>query len=228
VSGLIDFSKTSGLAILRADTKVGVPFLPLQKTTESIAANAWGVVIGNSLEHKEQPIAGGMITSRGADPKKDTFQIGATIPSDAAGAPVIDANGDVVGVVTAGGKNDIQPSGQIEPLLAPIKSGMTGHWTTATQQSPSPTPTPKVARRVLFNPAPKYPFEARSIRIGPKRGNGKYRVTFGTNGLVKNVQTVESTGQPILDQAAIDGLHQWRADPGAADWTVLVPITFQP
>ncbi len=228
VTGVIDFSKTSGLAILRAETKVGVPYLPLQKTAESIAVNAWGVVVSNSLEHKEQPIAGGQIASRGQDPKKDTFQIGGTIPNDATGAPVLDANGDVVGVVTAGGKNEIQPSGQIEPLLAPIKSAMTGRWAGAPQESPSPTPTPRVARRVLFNPAPKYPFEARSIRIGPRRGNGKYRVTFGTNGLVRNVQTVESTGQPILDQAAIDGLRQWRAEPGSGEWTVLVPITFQP
>jgi TonB family protein len=228
VTGVIDFSKTSGLAILRAETKVGVPVLPLQKTTESIAVNAWGVVIGNTLEHKEQPIAGGLITSRGADPKKDTFQIGGTIPNDAAGAPVLNANGDVIGVVTAGGKNDIQPSGQLEPLLAPIKTGMTGRWAAAPQESPSPTPTPRAARRVLFNPAPKYPFEARSIRVGPNRGNGKYRVTFGTNGLVRNVQTVESTGQPILDQAAIEGLREWRAEPGATDWTVLVPISFQP
>jgi len=228
VNGLIDFSKTSGLAILRADTKVGVPILPLQKNSESIAVNAWGVIVGSSLEHKEQPMAGGMITSRGADPKKDPFQLGGTIPADAAGAPVLDANGDVVGIVTAGGKNEIQPSGQLEPLLAPIKASMLGKWTAAPAESPSPTPTPRVARRVLYNPAPKYPFEARSIRIGPKRGNGKYRVTFGTNGLVRNVQVVESTGQPILDQAAIEGLRQWRADPGPNDWTVLVPITFAP
>lgn len=228
VSGLIDFSKTSGLAILRAETKTGVPILPLQKNSESIAVNAWGVIVGSSLEHKEQPMAGGMITSRGADPKKDPFQIGGTVPADAAGAPVLDANGDVVGVVTAGGKNEIQPSGQLEPLLAPIKSSMTGKWAAAPVESPSPTPTPRVARRVLYNPAPKYPFEARSIRIGPNRGNGKYRVTFGTSGSVTKVQVVESTGQPILDQAALDGLRQWRAEPGASDWTVLVPITFAP
>ena len=85
VTGVIDFSKTSGLAILRAETKTGVPFLPLQKNSESIAVNAWGVVVGSSLQHKEQPIAGGMITSLGADPKKDTFQIDGVIPNDAVG-----------------------------------------------------------------------------------------------------------------------------------------------
>jgi TonB family protein len=228
VVGVIDFSKTTGLAILRAETKVGVSFLPLQKTTESIAVNAWGVVIGSALQHKEQPMAGGMIKSLGADPKKDPFQIGGTIPNDAAGAPVVDANGEVVGIVTAGGKNDIQPSGQLEPLLAAIKPGTAARWAAAPIESPTPTPVPRVARRVILNPAPKYPFEARSIRVGPNRGNGKYRVTFDLNGTVKSVQVVESTGQPILDRAAVDGLRSWKAEPGPTDWTVLVPVTFQP
>ena len=229
VSGAIDFSKTSGLAILRAETKVGVPFLPLQKTTESIAVNAWGVVISSTLQHKQQPIAGGMITSRGSDPKKDAFQVGGSIPSDAAGAPVMDANGEVVGVVTAGGKNEIQPSGQLGPLLAAVKSGMTGHWAAAAADSPTATLTPRFPRpRVLYNPAPRYPSEARILRSGPTTGSGKFRVTFGTNGLVKSVQTVESTGQGVLDQAAIKGLLTWKAEPGAQEWTVLVPVTFQP
>jgi len=227
VTGVIDFSKTSGLAILRAETKTGVPFLPLQKNSESIAVNAWGVVVGSSLQHKEQPMAGGVITSLGADPKKDTFQIDGTVPNDGVGAPVLDADGDVVGVVTAGGKSEIQPSGQIEPLLAAIKPGTTARWAGAPLE-PTATPTSRVARRVLSNPAPKYPFEARAIRIGPNRGSGKYRVTFNANGVVKNVQVVESTGQPILDRAAIDGLRVWRAESGAGDWTVLVPVTFQP
>jgi TonB family protein len=227
IPGVVDFSKTSGLAILRAETKVGVPFLPLQKNSESIAVNAWGVVIGNTLSHKEQPMAGGMITSRGTDPKKDTFQINGAIPSDAAGAPVLDANGDVVGIVTAGGKNEIQPSGQLEPLLAAIKPGTAAKWVAAPIESPTPIPAGR-ARRVISNPAPKYPYEARILRMGPKAGTGKFRVTFGTNGLVKNVQTVESTGQPILDRSAIEALQAWKAEPGAGDWTVLVPITFQP
>src|SRR4051812_22738445 len=50
VSGLIDFGKTSGLAILRAETKAGVPFLPLQKNAESIAVNAWGVIVSSELQ----------------------------------------------------------------------------------------------------------------------------------------------------------------------------------
>src|SRR5206468_1582176 len=105
---------------------------------------------------------------------------------------------------------------------------MSGHWSAAPQESATPTPPPRVARRVLSNPAPRYPAEARSIRVGPTRGSGKYRVTFDANGAVKNVQVIQSTGQPILDRAAVDGLRQWKAEPGPGDWTVLVPITFQP
>ena len=229
VIGVIDFSKTSGLAILRAETKTGVAYLPLEKTSESIAVNAWAVVVGSSLQHKEQPMAGGPIKSLGSDPKKDPFQIGGTIPRDAAGAPVVDANGEVVGVVTAGGKNDIQPSGQLQPLLAAIKSSTAARWAAAPVESPTATPTPRAARqRVIYNPAPRYPYEMRTLRAGPSTGTGKFRVTFGTNGLVKSVQTVESTGQPILDRAAIAALQTWKAEPGAQDWTVLVPITFQP
>ena len=229
ISGVVASSQEADLAVLRAETKTGVPFLPLEKTSESIAVNAWAVVMGSSLQHKEQPIAAGTISSRGADPKKDAFQISGSIPNDAAGAPVIDANGEVVGIVTAGGKNAVQPSGLLESLLAQSKPGATGRWAAAPVESPTPTATPRFVRpRVLSNPAPRYPYEARMLRVGPKTGSGRFRVTFGTNGLVKNVQVVTSTGQPILDRAAIQALQAWKAEAGTQDWTVLVPITFQP
>ncbi|HVI83229.1 MAG TPA: TonB family protein [Chthoniobacterales bacterium] len=226
VTGVIASSTESDLALLRAETKIGVPILPLAKTSESVAVGAWAVVVSSPLQHKEQPLAAGKISSRGRDPKKDVFEISGSIPPDAAGAPVLDDEGEVVGIVTAGGKNAVQPTGVLEPLLAAVKSGTTGRWAAAPVESP--TPALRLARRVIFNPAPKYPYEARMIRYGPNRGSGKYRVTFDVNGRVRSVQTVESTGQPILDQAAIVGLREWRAEPGAGDWTVLVPITFQP
>jgi len=231
VNGVIASSPESEIALLRAETKTGVPFLPLAKTSESIVAGAWAVVLGSSLQHKQQPVAAGKIVARGADSKKDAFEISGSIPTDAGGAPVLDDQGDVVGIVTSGGKNEARPTSLLEPLLAQAKPGAVAKWAAAPLESPSPTatPTPRVAsRRVIFNPAPKYPFEARSIRVGPNRGNGRYRVTFDQRGLVKNVQVVTSTGQPLLDSAAIDALRQWRVEPGASDWTVLVPITFQP
>jgi TonB family protein len=229
VMGVLASDQQSDLAVLRAETKVGVPFVPLAKNSESIAVNAWAVVIGSSLQHKEQPVAAGTITSLGSDPKKDPFQITGAIPNDAAGAPVVDAEGEAVGVATSAANNGLKPSGLLDPLLAQAKSAGSGRWAAAPVESPTATPTPRFARpRVISNPAPRYPYEARMLRSGPTTGSGKFRVTFGTNGLVKNVQTVESTRQIILDQAAIKALQTWRAEPGAQDWTVLVPITFQP
>jgi len=204
-----------------------VPFLPPAKSSESIAVNAWAVVIGSSLQHKEQPVAAGTITSLGSDPKKDAFQISGAIPNDAAGAPVVDAEGEVVGIST---KNGLRPTGLLDPLLAQSKSAGTGRWAAAPVESPTASPTPKLARnpRVIYNPAPRYPYEARMLRSGPTTGAGKFRITFDPNGQVKNVQAIESTGQAVLDQAAVKALQQWKAEPGAHDWTVLVPITFQP
>lgn len=229
VSGVIASSPESELALLRAETKVGVPFLPLSKTSESIVVGAWAAAVGSSLQHKEQPVAAGKISARGSDPKKDSFQISGAIPPDASGAPVVDDQGEVVGIVTAGGKNEVRPASLLDPLLAQAKPGTTGRWAAAPLELPTATPTPRIAaRKVLYNPGPKFPFEARSMRLGPNRGSGRYRVTFDPSGVVKNVQVVTSTGQSILDQAAVDALRQWRVEPGPSDWTVLVPVTFQP
>ena len=227
VTGVVASAQEADLAILRAETKIGVPFLPPAKSSESIAVNAWAVVIGSSLQHKEQPVAAGTIISLGSDPKKDAFQISGAIPNDAAGAPVVDAEGEVVGIAT---KNGLRPTGLLDPLLAQSKSAGTGRWAAAPVESPTASPTPKLARnpRVIYNPAPRYPYEARMLRSGPTTGAGKFRVTFDPNGQVKNVQAIESTGQAVLDQAAVKALQQWKAEPGAHDWTVLVPITFQP
>jgi TonB family protein len=232
VTGVLASDQQSDLAILRAETKVGVPTLALAKNSESIAVNAWAVIIGSSLQHKDQPVAAGIITSLGADPKKDAFQISGAIPIDAAGAPVVDAEGEVVGIVPAAPKDGLRPSGLLDPLLAQAKSAGTGRWGAAPVEAPtvSPTPTPKFARnpRVLYNPAPRYPYQGRLLRSGPTTGSGKFRVTFDATGQVKNVQVIESTGQGLLDSAAIEALRHWRAEPGAHEWTVMVPISFQP
>ena len=232
VTGVLASDQQSDLAIVRAETKVGVPTLSLAKNSESIAVNAWAVIIGSSLQHKDQPVAAGIITSIGADPKKDAFQISGAIPNDAAGAPVVDAEGEVVGIVTAAAKDGLRPSGLLDPLLAQAKSAGTGRWAAVPVESPtvSPTPTPKLARnpRVVYNPAPQYPYQTRLLRSGPTTGSGKFRVTFDANGQVKNVQVIESTGQGLLDSAAVDALRRWRAEPGAHEWNVLVPVTFQP
>jgi TonB family protein len=59
------------------------------------------------------------------------------------------------------------------------------------------------------------------------KGSGNFRVLFDANGHTVTVQTVRSTGNPLLDQAAVSALHDWRSNPDV-NGVLVVPITFQP
>src|SRR5205085_11249691 len=48
IMGVLASDQQSDLAVLRAETKVGVPFVPLSKNSESIAVNARAAVISSS------------------------------------------------------------------------------------------------------------------------------------------------------------------------------------
>jgi TonB family protein len=236
VTGVLASSQELDLAVLRAETKTGVPFLPFNKIAEP-EPGAFVAVIGSTLEHKEQPLVAGSISPHASDQPGNRFEISAPVPKEAEGAPVLDLNGDVVGLVTlsseqgATGKNFVRSATSFESLLAQAKSSGAGRWAAAESESPTPEPsaTPAIVKRprVLYNPAPRYPTEARFSQFGAMRGSGRFRVVFGQNGMVKDVQMVQSTGKALLDQAALEGLRQWKAEPGR-EWTVLVPITFEP
>ena len=80
--------------------------------------------------------------------------------------------------------------------------------------------------RLVFSPNPSYPVAERFGR-SPVRGSGEFRVTFGPNGDVINVQIVRSTHRDVLDDAAIAGLRRWRSRPGA-EWSMIVPVQLKP
>lgn len=231
VSGLLASSSELDLAVLKADTQTGVPTISLSKKTQPESGD-WLAVIEAPARHREQALLAGTISAPTAEEPKDRLKISVSIPNDAGGSPIIDLNGEVAGVVASareqGGsaKNIVRPANLLEPLIAQVKPGATPRWAVAEPETPTPLPKPSLAarRRVLYNPAPKYPGAARFSNI---RGAGRFRVVFGTDGTVKTVQVLQSTGQPILDQSAIDGLRQWKAEPGP-EWTILVPITFAP
>ena len=79
---------------------------------------------------------------------------------------------------------------------------------------------------LVFSPTPKYPVAERFGR-SPVHGSGEFRVTFGPNGDVINVQIVRSTHRDVLDDAAIAGLRRWRSRPGA-EWSMIVPVQLKP
>jgi TonB family protein len=75
---------------------------------------------------------------------------------------------------------------------------------------------------LVFAPQPWYPEEARRNRL---TGSGQFRIHFDGQGRVATVDTVRTTGQRLLDNAAIITLKRWRATPGTPH-TLVVPITF--
>ena len=75
----------------------------------------------------------------------------------------------------------------------------------------------------LSAPRPEYPYEARRSKV---TGNGiAVMAVDPANGVVTDVMMTQSTGSPVLDNAAIAGFRRWRFKPGTAS-QVKVPITF--
>jgi TonB family protein len=228
VSGVLASSLALDLAVLRAETKVGVPFLRLSKTSELETPVA---VVESSLAHREQPVATVEVSSQQADSSGELFTISTPLSAQTSGAPLVDENGEVVGVVTSardssGASNMVvRPASALASLLARTTPETAARWAGAEAESPTPTPSPKKLR-IVSNPAPVYPQEARRANP-PIGGSGRFRIIFGANGDAREVQVLRSTGQSILDQAALDAFQQWKSEPGR-EWSLVVPITFRP
>ena len=80
--------------------------------------------------------------------------------------------------------------------------------------------------KLIYSANPAYPVAERFGRT-PVRGSGEFRVTFGPNGDVINVQVVRSTHHDVLDDAAIAGLRRWRSRPGP-EWSTTVRLDLKP
>jgi len=243
VTGVLTSSAQLDLALLKAETKTGVPFLPLRKAS-SVQTGTPVAVIGSSLARHEQPLAAATISARRPDQSGDHLEVSGSISNDAAGAPIVDVNGEIVGVVTSTREqgattNVLRSVNALGSLLSEVKPGATGRWAAAAIEPASPQPSPSLQppvktvalnnrkSKLVYNPSPKYPVEARFSHFGPVKGSGRFRVIFSANGEAQDVKTVESTGNDILDQAALSALRQWKSEPGR-EWRILVPITFQP
>jgi TonB family protein len=75
----------------------------------------------------------------------------------------------------------------------------------------------------LSAPRPEYPYEARRQKIA---GDGIALLTIDQNsGDVVHITMSKSTGNPLLDDAALAGLRRWRFKPGTVS-SVTCPITF--
>jgi TonB family protein len=243
IPGILASSTPLDLALLQADTTIGVPFLSLRKTSAP-PAKILVAVVGSWLTLHAEPMATTTIVGQKSGPGGEWLETSNPIPGAAAGAPVIDESGKVVGVATSGHEANqpsnvlVRPVSAIESLLAEAKPGSKARWAAAPTESSSPSssvtpvptvepsPTPKEKRRMklVYTPAPVFPSGA---MFGQHAGgSGRYRVVFGANGQARRVQVVKSTGQPLLDQAAVEALQKWRAEPGR-EWSLIVPMTFR-
>ena len=126
--------------------------------------------------------------------------------------PPVDTTGGVIGGV-AGGMVGGVPGGVFSEMLNSAPS------VPVLAKSPVPTPVKRmrIASRIaeanlIHDVAPQYPPEAGRARI---EGTVVLMAVIGTDGSVKDVE-VES-GLPILAQAAIDAVKQWRYKPYMRD-----------
>ncbi|MFL6527448.1 MAG: TonB family protein [Chthoniobacterales bacterium] len=117
---------------------------------------------------------------------------------------------------------------QIQPNAVPKWPAVSPTPSSTPRASQTPAPSARPGDAVLvYTPYPRYPPAARFSYSGTRSGSGQYLVQFGSDGAAQKISVLRSTGNPLLDQAAVDALKSWRAQRGRPTQKV-VPITFRP
>ena len=235
VSGALAQTPAQNLVLLKADTTRASPFLALSATALPDIGGTVAVVL-SPLERATSVVLEEKISGRFSDEAGEWFDATPALPKTSAGAPVIDHRGEVIGIVSFRAGNNscaIRPAATAGSLLAQVSSNTIATWQTLRTSTASPTatrsPTPaKIPLRgskLIYAPVPRYPADAKQLR-GGVQGSGSFRVLFDANGHAVAVQTLRSTGNSSLDEAAVSALHEWRSEPGR-EWSLVVPITFK-
>lgn len=87
---------------------------------------------------------------------------------------------------------------------------------------PGPVSMSSAKTQAISAPRPEYPYEARRARA---TGSGVCVMTVDPSGAVTSATMAQSTGNPILDNAATSAFRRWRFKPGSVS-KVRTPITF--
>src|ERR1043166_6627750 len=115
VSGILAVSTTLDLAVLQADVK-RVPFLTLNKTP-NLQMGARVGVVESALAGSAEAVRETTISMH----ESDRIEVGVTLSPNSPGAPVVDANENVVGVIiSAGEKATVRSSNNVGSLLDKI------------------------------------------------------------------------------------------------------------
>ena len=219
VSGILTLSKSTDLAVLKAEIKPQklLRFLDLNKTGE-LSVGAKVAVVGSALAGNEGAARETTVTGRSSD----RLEIAGATVASSVGSPVVNENGDVIGVVTLAGEKTIaRPVTAVDSVLARATADTQPRWPQVAAASPTPHATPKP--RLLYAPAPSFP---PGQSLPGQSGSGRFRLTFDPQGNVTNIQIVASTGNPYFDQAAVKTLQQWKSA-ASQGWQATVPVTFK-
>src|SRR3954469_10261780 len=105
------------------------------------------------------------------------------------------------------------PSNQpVAPIAKPKPAGVAGPMSMSSAKAVA-----------VSAPRPEYPYEARRSKI---TGSGVCVMTIDTgSGAVVSAEMAQSTGSPVLDNAATSAFRRWRFKPGTVS-KVRTPITF--
>ena len=192
-------------------------FLDLNKTGE-LSLGKKVAVVGCGLAGTEGAAREMTITGQSSD----RLEMSGTTAASSVGSPVVNENGDVIGVVTSAGEKTVaRPVAALDAVLARITADTQARWGQVVQTTPTPQATPKP--RLVYAPAPSFPA---GQSLPGQSGTGRFRLTFDPQGNVTNIQMVASTGNPYFDQAAIKTLRQWKSAPSQG-WQATVPVTFK-
>jgi TonB family protein len=219
VSGILAASKELDLAVLQANVKPRklLRFLDLNKNSNP-SGGASVVVVGSALAGSEGSARKMTIAGQEAE----RLDIAGATPVSSIGSPVVNENGEVIGIViSAGEKTTARPSAALNSVLSRVAVDTQARWPATAETSATPKPTPKP--RIVYAPAPAFP---PGVSQGGVSGTGRFRLSFDPNGNVTNVQVIRSTGNPYFDQSAIKTFRQWKSAPGEGG-SVTVPVTFQ-
>ncbi|HEX5607553.1 MAG TPA: TonB family protein, partial [Candidatus Binatia bacterium] len=207
------------LAVLKAEIKPQklLRFLDLNKTGE-LLVGAKVVVVGSALAGNEGTAREATISGRSAE----RLELAGATAATSVGSPVVNENGDVIGIVTSAGEKTVaRPVAALDTVLSRVTPETQARWPQVAQASPTPRATPKP--RLLYAPAPSFP---PGQSLPGQSGTGRFRLSFDSQGNVTNIQVVSSTGNPYFDQAATKTLRQWKSAPSQG-WQVTVPVTFK-
>ena len=219
VTGVLSVSKSTDLAVAKAEIKPQklLRFLDLNKTGE-LSAGTRVAVVGSALAGNDGNARETTITAQSSD----RLEIAGSTAASSVGVPVVNENGDVVGIViSAGEKTVARPVAALDAVLSRVTAETQARWAQTAQTSPTPHATPKP--RLLYAPAPSFP---PGQSLPGQTGTGHFRLTFDPQGNVTNIQIVKSTGNPYFDQSSIKTLRQWKSAPSQG-WQATVPVTFR-